>query len=232
MYTWLKLNSIADLVKLEKELSPEFGAARVAKKLAGGISNAVKGVLIERNYVDKDYRSTYYHFYAKKGQHYRPDCVRLHFFDSTVKFEKAALKLTCPDGRLTDHYFGYMVLRPTGIGTIGRSVLSPDVRSGAARYIIAASHKVHVLGYKLFVQGFPSMDQHIDISVCAHAACWSVLRHYSEKYNIYREFLTHDITFDGAPIRSRRANSVERTRSVSRGEGFSGSWNVSGACDS
>lgn len=194
MYTWLKLNSIADLVKLEKELSPEFGAARVAKKLAGGISNAVKGVLIERNYVDKDYRSTYYHFYAKKGQHYRPDCVRLHFFDSTVKFEKAALKLTCPDGRLTDHYFGYMVLRPTGIGTIGRSVLSPDVRSGAARYIIAASHKVHVLGYKLFVQGFPSMDQHIDISVCAHAACWSVLRHYSEKYNIYREFLTHDIT--------------------------------------
>jgi hypothetical protein len=194
MYTWLKLNSSADLVKLEKELSPEFGAARVAKKLAGGISNAVKGVLIERNYVDKDYRSTYYHFYAKKGQHYRPDCVRLHFFDSTVKFEKAALKLTCPDGRLTDHYFGYMVLRPTGIGTIGRSVLSPDVRSGAARYIIAASHKVHVLGYKLFVQGFPSMDQHIDISVCAHAACWSVLRHYSEKYNIYREFLTHDIT--------------------------------------
>src|SRR5258708_13461629 len=87
-----------------------------------------------------------------------------------------------------------MVLRPNGIGTIGRSVLSPDVRSGAARYIIAASHKVHVLGYKLFVQGFPSMDQHIDISVCAHAACWSVLRHYSEKYNIYREFLTHDIT--------------------------------------
>ncbi len=38
------------------------------------------------------------------------------------------------------------------------------------------------------------MDQHIDIAVCAHAACWSVLRHYSERYNVYREFLTHDIT--------------------------------------
>ena len=38
------------------------------------------------------------------------------------------------------------------------------------------------------------MDQHIDISVCAHAACWSILRHYSERYSIYREVLTHDIT--------------------------------------
>jgi len=38
------------------------------------------------------------------------------------------------------------------------------------------------------------MDQHIDISVCAHAACWSILRHYSERYTTYREFLTHDIT--------------------------------------
>lgn len=38
------------------------------------------------------------------------------------------------------------------------------------------------------------MDQHIDISVCAHAACWSILRHYSERYSVYQEFLTHDIT--------------------------------------
>lgn len=87
-----------------------------------------------------------------------------------------------------------MVLRPTGIGTIGRSVVSPDVRKGATGSIIAAKHKVHLLGYKWTVEGFPSMDQHIDISVCAHAACWSILRHYSEKYTLYREFLTHDIT--------------------------------------
>jgi hypothetical protein len=38
------------------------------------------------------------------------------------------------------------------------------------------------------------MDQHIDIAVCAHVACWSILRHYSERFSVYREFLTHDIT--------------------------------------
>ena len=194
MYTWLPLNSPADLAQLEELVSGEYAPKRVADQLIGGVSSAVKGVLIERNYVDKDYRSTYYNFYAKKGQRYEPDCVRLHFFDETVAFDPNALKLRANDDRLADHYFGFMVLRPTGIATIGRSVVSPDVRNGAGRYIITADHKVQLLGYRLTVQGFPSMDQHIDINVCAHVACWSILRHYSERHSAYREFLTHDIT--------------------------------------
>lgn len=194
MYFWVKLTTVADVAQIDKHVDPEFLPQRVAERLAKGLSNAVKGILIERNYVDKDYRSTFYNFYSKKGRQYRSDCVRLHFFDDTVSFDEARLRLTTADGQLSDHYFGFMVLRPTGIATIGRSVVSPDVRRGAGRYIITASHKVHVLGHTLKIQGFPSMDQHIDISVCAHATCWSILRHYSERYSTYRELLTHDIT--------------------------------------
>ena len=195
MYRWISLNSSADLDLLNKYVSIEYNPNIIIQKLSNGISSAVKAVLVEYNYVDKDYRSTYYNFYAKKGQHYRSDCVRLHFFDGTVDFDEVTLRLkSFVDNRLTDHYFGYMVLRPTGIGTIGRTVLSPDVRRGASRFIITACHKVHLLGYQLEVQGFPSMDQHVDISVCAHAACWSILRHYSERFSTYSEFLTHDIT--------------------------------------
>jgi hypothetical protein len=94
MYTWITLNSPADLARLENELSAEYEPAVVAQKLADGISDAVKGVLIERDYVDKDYRSAYYNFYAKKAQRYRPDCVRLHFFDETVRFDDKGLRLT------------------------------------------------------------------------------------------------------------------------------------------
>lgn len=196
MYTWIPLTSGADLELLTTQISVEYNPSSVVEKLKAGISNAVKAVLVEQNYVDKDYRSTYYHFYAKKGQHYRADCVRLHFFDETVSFDRNGLKLSWPDEYLEHHYFGYMVLRPTGIGTIGRSVVSPDVRSGVkgGAQIITAKHKVHLLGHAILVEGFPSMDQHIDISVCAHAACWSILRHYSERYSVSREFLTHDIT--------------------------------------
>jgi hypothetical protein len=196
VYQWIVLKKPEDLASLEKFVGAEYEPTKVAKKLIEGMSHAVKAVLIESRYVDKDYRSTYYHFYSKKGHHYSSHCVRLHFFDSTVSFEQNGLKLSCEDGKLEHHYFGYMVLRPTGITTIGRSVVSPDVRTGLSggAPIIASSHKVHLLGHKLFVEGFPSMDQHIDISVCAHAACWSILRHYSERFSSHREYLTHDIT--------------------------------------
>ena len=109
MYTWMTLASAADLAKLEKQIDSEYAPKSVAKKLSADFSNAVKGVLIERNYIDKDYRSTYYSFYAKMGRHYRADCVRLHFFDETVSFDETSLKLSATDGRLGDHYFGFMV---------------------------------------------------------------------------------------------------------------------------
>src|SRR5208283_52670 len=109
MYRWLSLRSSADLAQLEAHISEEYDPKGVAERLVDGISDAVKGVLLEENYIDKDYRSTYYNFYAKKGQRYRPDCVRLHFFDQSVSFDAQTLRLTCPD-RLADHYFGYMVL--------------------------------------------------------------------------------------------------------------------------
>src|SRR5436853_6181383 len=118
MYSWIALSSTADLALLGKEITSEYDPTGVIKKLTVGLSDAVKGLLIERNYIDKDYRSTYYNFYAKKGLRYRPDCVRLHFFDETVAFDEKTLKLTSRDDRLTDHYFGFMVLRPTGELTI------------------------------------------------------------------------------------------------------------------
>jgi hypothetical protein len=194
MYTWITLTGPDEIWNLAAHVGPEYAPDYVAERLAECLSGAVKGVLIELSYIDKDYRSTYYHFYAKMGRRYLSDCVRLHFFDETVSFNETALRLLAKDGKLEQHYFGFMVLRPTGVQTIGRSVLSPDVRKGAPRSIIAASHKAHVLGHKLKIHGFPSMDQHRDIAVCAHAACWSILRHYSERYSLYREYLLHDIT--------------------------------------
>src|SRR5438309_238127 len=113
MHTWLPLNSPSDLKNLEKLIPFEYAPAVVAQRLQDSMSAAVKAVLVERNYVDKDYRSTFYQFYAKKGQRYRPDCVRLHFFDGLVSFDEKTLRLNVADNRPSDHYFGYMVLRPT-----------------------------------------------------------------------------------------------------------------------
>lgn len=66
--------------------------------------------------------------------------------------------------------------------------------SSAVKGIIHSEHRVHLLGHRLSVWGFPSMSQHVDISVCAHVACWGILRHYSERFPQHRELLLHEIT--------------------------------------
>jgi hypothetical protein len=198
-YKWIDIGAPADFDQLLSILDPEFGPLEVVAALKVAIRPKVQGVLIEGDYVDKDYRSTFYRHYAKKGRVYRDDCVRLHLFDAGVTFDKAKTDLRAAEP-LDDHYFGYIVLRPTIRATIGRSILSPDIRIGAKGHTIQSRHHVHLLGHKIGFWGFPSMSQHTDISVCAHVSCWSILRHYSERFSQHREWLLYDITTMAAPF--------------------------------
>lgn len=122
------------------------------------------------------------------------------FFDETVWYDEAYSTIACHDGQPRDHYFGYIVLRPTIVATLGRSLLSPDVRIGARGRAIQSMHVVNLLGHRLPVWGFPSMAQHVDIAVCAHVSCWAILRYYSETFSQHREYLIHDITKLVAPF--------------------------------
>ena len=199
-YDWLEIREPNDYKQLAQLLDVEFGPDTIGIQLQHQITGAVKSVLIEHDYIDKDYRSTFYNFYSKKGRPYRDDCVRLHFFDGCVKFDDERTDMICPDEQLEDHYFGYIVLRPTIVATLGRSILSPDIRIGARGRAIQSCHRIHLLGHTLSVWGFPSMAQHADIAVCAHVACWSILRHYSERFSQHREFLVHDVTKLAGPF--------------------------------
>ena len=199
-YTWLEIDSQDDYDRLADILDIEFEPETIADQLKNSISSEVSGVLVEHDYIDKDYRSTFYNFYAKMGRPYRQDCVRLHFFDKDVILSESPLDLQGPDAWLEGHYFGYMVLRPTILATLGRSLLSPRIRIGACGTAIQSQHKVHLLGHTLSVWGFPSMAQPADIAVCAHVSCWAILRHYSEQYAQHRELLVHDITMLAQPF--------------------------------
>ena len=200
-YDWIDLRAPQDYDRLVEVLDGEFDPSYIVQLLKSEVTAAAKGVLVEHGYVDKDYRSTFYNFYAKKGRQYRADCVRLHFFDYAVQYDDSPDRhRQHPDGRPQDHYFGYIVLRPTIVATLGRSVLSPNIRLGARGRAIQSVHNVNLLGHQLPVWGFPSMAQHIDIAVCAHVSCWAILRYYSETFPQHREYLVHDITQLVAPF--------------------------------
>ena len=199
-YDWIDIQTPQDYDRLNVVIDAEFDPKNIASYLKSQVTRTAKGLLVEHGYVDKDYRSTFYNFYAKKGRQYRADCVRLHFFDVAIRYDEDRTDLACDDGRPQDHYFGYIVLRPTIVATLGRSVLSPRIRQGAGGWVIQSVSNVNLLGHQLPVWGFPSMAQHIDIAVCAHVACWAILRFYSDTFPQYREQLVHDITQLVAPF--------------------------------
>lgn len=191
-YQWIDVGGERGYGPLADALDPVFQPKVIARRLTEEVTGAVKFVLIEHGYVDKDYRSTLYGFYAKKGRVYRRDCVRLHFFNGSVRYDEARTDLVCGDCQLEHHYFGYVVLRPTMRATLGRSVLSPGILAARGR-AIQSKHRVNVLGHVLPVWGFPSMAQPADIAVCAHVSCWAILRHYSERFPQHREYLIGDM---------------------------------------
>ena len=198
-YDWIDLaaQGYGRLIELLDEV---FDPSAIAEQLEEEVTNAVKYVLVEHGYVDKDYRSTLYSFYAKKGRPYRRDCVRLHFFDGRIGFDVERTDFLCRDATPGDCYYGYIVLRPTMVATLGRSVLAPGIRVGAGGRAIQAEHKVNLLGYVLPVWGFPSMEQPADIAVCAHVSCWAILRYYSERFPQYREYLLDEMARLASPF--------------------------------
>ena len=103
-YEWIDLHAPEDYDRLVAVVDPEYDPESIAQRLKSQVTAQAKGMLVEDGYVDKDYRSTFYNFYAKKGRQYRADCVRLHFFDAAVWYDEARTDIDSTDGRPQDHY--------------------------------------------------------------------------------------------------------------------------------
>ena len=73
-------------------------------------------VLLEFNYIDRDYLEDYSLYYVKCFKNYGHTCARLHFFSKKVdhtQFNKLLRESNPPDlEELQSKYLGYMVIKP------------------------------------------------------------------------------------------------------------------------
>jgi len=147
-------------------------------------------VVIERHYLDKDYRDTFSHFHSKRFGTPDSRCVRLHFFSNPITEEA----LISGDQHVKEAYQGYSVIRPTKPHCIGRTLLSHRLRLESRAHLSICREWVHIMGTQFAVEGFPFISQDVDATVCAQSALWMLLRYYSNKYPIYSEILPFQIT--------------------------------------
>ncbi|MGA8832977.1 MAG: hypothetical protein ACLQT6_07005 [Desulfomonilaceae bacterium] len=153
------------------------------------LKQSAKTVVIEKGYVDADYRDTYFNFFSRKFAQYPSKTIRANFFT-----EKISPKMLFKLDRYQDQYIGFVVLRPNRVRSVGRTILNPEKLSFVTGHVCLAEYPVHILGAELTARGFPYMSQDSDVTVCAHAACWMIFRYFSQRYNRYAEKWPYEVS--------------------------------------
>lgn len=148
-------------------------------------------MLVEENYIDKQYRDSYYDYFSQKYSTYKRNCIRLSFFEGYIDLEN-----------FFDYSFdldkviiGTVVLRPLKTGNIGNTLISPD-KWKAKGYFRKCAFKIMVFGRKIYFEAFPFSSQDGETMTCAENALYNLIRYYSRKYPEYREMMPSEILHD------------------------------------
>jgi hypothetical protein len=121
-------------------------------KLKEYLEPVAQTVVLEKGYIDADYRDTYFNFFSRKFAKYPSDTVRANFYTSKISARMV--------GKLDQYqadYIGFTVLKPNRVSSIGRTVFDPRKLPFVNGHVCLAQYPVHILGAELIATGFPYM---------------------------------------------------------------------------
>ena len=146
-------------------------------------------LIIESDYVDRQYRDSYYSYFSQKYSNFERNCIRLAFFEGEVKYRDFMADMPKLKKNLL---IGTIVLRPLSVGNIGHSLLNPQ-KLKINGYVQTCKFKVMICGRKFFIKAFPYLTQDNETMTCAETALFNLIRYYSEKYCEYRILMPSEI---------------------------------------
>jgi hypothetical protein len=150
-----------------------------------------ESVLLESEYVDRDYLDDYSKFYARQFSNRGHMCARLHFFACPVShalIEATVLGKAKKEEQkaVEKSYLGFIVVRPLPRTFIGRTCLKgyPDIVGPVPhRRLLSRSYTVSLFGMSLTVDSVAFQEQDKVVAACATTAIWSSL-HATSSYPI------------------------------------------------
>lgn len=139
-----------------------------------------KTILVENNYIDRDFLEDYSGYYVRCFQPYISRCTRLHFFNldfSDKDFENLLKKDESPLSKdiLDLAYLGFIIVKPLPQTTIGRTCLKTYTTGTTQRFFpVTRKYKVHLFGINLKIESLAFQEQDSVVAACATSALWSV----------------------------------------------------------
>lgn len=145
-----------------------------------------KTIVIEDNYISKDYLIDYAFYYSFCFDEYGKKCKRLHFFSSQFSdgaFESVIVKKPSENDDFWNKYLGFIVVKPIPHTMIGMTLLKhyPEVQG---RYFWGKrTFSVHVFGNEIKLDSLAFQEQDSVVAACASTAVWSMLSKAAMIYN-------------------------------------------------
>ena len=139
-----------------------------------------KSVLLEFDYIDKDYLEDYSRYYVKCFNNYGHKTARLHFFSNDIEhsdINSALLGSLKHTKKLQSSYLGFMVVKPLQKTFIGKTCLKAYDRLIYSNYrkCLVRAYDVDLFGIRLKVESVAFQEQDKVVSACATTAIWSSL---------------------------------------------------------
>ena len=131
-------------LELQQDYPIYLREVRRLKEILLQFKNTEFTVVAEPNYVDRQYRDSYYSYFSQKYAEYERNCLRLAFFEGKISQEQFA---DCTFD-LEKIFIGTVVLRPLEVGNIGQTLLNPK-KLNVKGYFRTCVFRVMVYGRKL-----------------------------------------------------------------------------------
>lgn len=144
-------------------------------------------ILVEEDYVSKDYLHDYATYYALCFEKYPKFCKRIHFFGNEFD-NKAISKILLDqeqDEEFWKNYLGFVVVKPIPFTIIGYTVLKTyNNGSGfnSRNFWGTREYRVHLFGNEIKFDSLAFQEQDSVLSACATTAIWSMLNKASVDY--------------------------------------------------
>ena len=138
-----------------------------------------KTVIIEHEYVDRNFIDDYCGYYARSFRDYPKKCERLLLFKSIFSEDELKNAILDADGvelqGIKESFLGYIVLRPIPGAHLGRVCLAtyPPENGKNRKFPLCKSYHAHFMGMTFTVKSIAFQEQDNIISACATSALWS-----------------------------------------------------------
>ena len=169
-------------------------------------------ILVERHYVDHDYREDYAGFYSRCFRSYSRDCARLHFFAEKIVASHFEMLLRGDNSKLSKHdlqrpdnYLGFIVIKPIPKTFVGKTCLLTYPEELERRFPITRDYAVNLFGIPLSVNTIAFQEQDLSVSACATSALWAAFQGTGKlfQHSIPTPIAITQIAMTGQPSRNR-----------------------------